>query len=270
MDPIISLFILLLVSAFSVVLVYLVSRSTILKCKDRIARAVEYASHEASTQTDRHIIFEDYPVRGYLIGIVGMSTITCAFVVAFFFDSTVSDMGDTALVNSIIELLILGVALWLLYDLAQKAYNTSLVIVSEEGIDRRKFDDSTQRSVLFIRWNEVTRVNVGSSRQAADHVQVVIESRQGDVRLWAWWTNFEFLSEKILRLSPGAHISASANKVLAWKAEKVQSHPTTLPVSQATINDDVKPKSSLTRMLRKNAFIIGLIVVMAVLLLISY
>ena len=80
-------------------------------------------------------------------------------------------------------ILILGLGFPLLFNFTQRLNSTSIVIVSEGGIDHRKFNDSIEWSVLFVPWDKVDRVTVGYSKQSLDHVQVQFYSNRGVITI---------------------------------------------------------------------------------------
>jgi hypothetical protein len=273
MDQTLEIIVLLVLSAISIIFVYFTSKSTMDTCKARIDKAVKNATQEASKQNDGHVLYGAWMERSYVGATVFGSAFFCLMSFFLYFADPPYFTGVDRFLQTAIAIPIFGIGLVSIYNIALRLYHTSLFIVSEDGIDHRKFNDSGQRSVQFIKWNEVVKVSVGSSRQSADHVQVTIESEHGDINPWAWWSNFEFLAEKMLRLSPNAHFGWNAKSVLEWKAEKVKSHPTTIPVYPASNNEGVRPRKSLRwllRLLRRRAITIGCLVFLAIMLLMAH
>ena len=206
MDDLMVALIFVILSTFSVIISYLISKSTIHTVRSRIAKAVHDANAEVSSRTDIHVIFEDYPARLYTISLVLLSLTCCCISSAVILDRPWYASGEDGIfLFGASGILVFGLGLVILYNLAQRYYSTTLVIVSEEGIDLRKFNESGQKSVMFIRWGEITGFRIGTSRQSANHVQVNIKSDHGKITLWAWWTNYQFLEEKMQRLNFDAY-----------------------------------------------------------------
>lgn len=157
-----------------------------------------------------------------MVALVGLSLFSCLIAILGLIFPPIGTTEDVDFVVGLYTIPIFGLMLPLIFNLAQRLYDTKLVIVSEEGIDYRKFNDAGQRSLISTKWSEVVKVTIGSSRQSPDHVHVTIETNQGKIRLWAWWTNFEYLAEKVLRHSPSAWIDTHAKEVLKWKASKIE------------------------------------------------
>ncbi len=222
---------------------FFTSKSAINTRKAWIAKAVEETTTEASAQKDRHIVYEDYPVRNYVIGLTGCSAIACLVIVVFFTNNNVIQMyrlGDLAPDFAIAGIIILAVLIPLLYNYLQRLAN-SMFIVSEEGIDERRLGDSGQRSIRLIQWNEVSKVWTGQSRQGYRNVQVGIKSNHGEIAIWPYWINFQYLAEKMLRLASKAEMSQHAIDILKWKASEVDKSVPKSSISQSRKNVNVSP-----------------------------
>jgi hypothetical protein len=220
MDISLGIVIILVLSPASFIFTYFLAKLTINKCKARIAKAVKEACQESSPYHDRQILFEDYPVWKYLLTYILWPGFICSFAILTIFTAPDGNSVDGAFQISLFLIIVLEVGLQILTNYAQRIYDTSLIIVSEEGIDRRKFNDLGQRSMLFLHWNEVKRVTITNASILAG--RVTIKGERDKIHLSIDWTNFEYLAEKMLRLTHSVQIDRIAKNKLEESAKWTQ------------------------------------------------
>jgi hypothetical protein len=222
MDADTSIILLIALSVISIVLVYTVSRHTLLKRRARAIKSVEDLSVEPTDQHDLHIVWENYIMGFDLAGATGISIMTCSFIVGFFADPAETDRGQMALLLAIAGIALIGTIFPILSIVLQRVSRASLLTVSEEGIDQMSYGSGIFRSETFMRWDQVAYVCLADELFNGSNVQLIVESDAERIVLRTSWNNFEYMAEKLLRLTPEGSIKRDAKDLLTLRAKNVK------------------------------------------------